>query len=76
MNTFKTALLLTGLTLLLLFGGAAIAGEQGMQFALLIAVVMNGAAYFFSDKIALAMSGAKPVTREQAPRLYAITERL
>ncbi|MGH9858765.1 MAG: protease HtpX, partial [Candidatus Acidiferrales bacterium] len=76
MNTFKTALLLTGLTLLLIFGGAAIAGERGMQFALIIAVVMNGAAYFFSDKIALAMSGAKPVTREQAPRLYAITERL
>lgn len=76
MNTFKTALLLTGLTLLLIFGGAAIAGERGMQFALIIAVVMNGAAYFFSDKIALTMSGAKPVTREQAPRLYAITERL
>ncbi|MGH9794316.1 MAG: zinc metalloprotease HtpX [Candidatus Acidiferrales bacterium] len=76
MNTFKTALLLTGLTLLLIFGGAAIAGERGMQFALIIAVVMNGAAYFFSDKIALAMSGAKPVTREQAPRLYAIAERL
>lgn len=76
MNTFKTALLLTGLTLLLLFGGAAIAGQRGMTFALILAVVMNGVAYFYSDKIALKMSGAHPVTREQAPRLYAITERL
>lgn len=76
MNTFKTALLLTALTLLLVVGGGAIAGERGMTFALVGAIVMNGIAYFMSDKIALAMSGAKPVTREQAPRLYAITERL
>jgi len=76
MNTFKTALLLTGLTLLLVIGGGAIAGERGMTFALVGAIVMNGIAYFFSDKIALAMSGAQPVTREQAPRFYSITERL
>jgi heat shock protein HtpX len=76
MNTFKTALLLTGLTLILVVGGAAIAGDRGVTMALAMAVVMNGIAYFFSDKIALAMSGAQPVTRDQAPRLYAITERL
>lgn len=76
MNAMKTAFLLTGLTLLLVAGGAAIAGEQGMTVALVIAILMNGISYFFSDKIALAMSGARPVTREQAPRLYAITERL
>src|SRR3990172_13174704 len=76
MNTFKTALLLTGLTLVLVIGGGAIAGERGITFALVGAVVMNGIAYFFSDKIALAMSGAQPVTPEQAPRLYSITERL
>ncbi|MCL6505915.1 MAG: zinc metalloprotease HtpX [Bryobacteraceae bacterium] len=76
MNTMKTALLLTGLTLLLLFGGAAVAGQNGMTVALVLAAIMNGVAYFFSDKIALRMSGARPVTREQAPRLYAITERL
>ena len=76
MNTFKTALLLTSLTLLLVVGGGAIAGERGLTFALIFAVAMNGIAYFFSEKIALAMSGAKPVTREQAPRFYAITERL
>ena len=64
------------LTLLLVFGGEAIAGRQGMTFGLVIAVFMNGIAYFFSDKIALASSGARPVTREQAPRLYAVMERL
>jgi heat shock protein HtpX len=76
MNTLKTGFLLTVLTLLLVVGGGAIAGEQGMAMAFGLAVLMNGVAYFFSDKIALSMSGAVPVTREQSPRLYAITERL
>lgn len=76
MNTFKTAMLLTALTLLLLFGGQLIAGQKGMTIALIFAVLMNGVAYFFSDKIALSMSGAKPVSREDAPRLYQIMDRL
>src|SRR5579863_2727434 len=76
MKRFKTAFFLTALTLLLLFAGAAIGGRSGMTIALGIAVVMNGVAYFFSDKIALASSGARPVTREQEPRLYAVMERL
>jgi heat shock protein HtpX len=75
-NTFKTALLLTGLTLLMLLVGDTIGGQRGMIMALGIAAVMNGVAYFFSDKIALASSGAQPVTREQAPKLYAVMERL
>src|SRR3989449_2997500 len=76
MNTLKTGLFLTALTLLLVLGGQAYGGRNGMTFALGIAVLMNGMAYFFSDKIALAMSGAQPVTREQAPRLYEVMERL
>jgi heat shock protein HtpX len=76
MNTFKTALLLTALSLVLLAIGGAFGGQQGLTLALGVAVVMNAIAYFFSDKIALSMSGARPVTRDQAPRLYAITERL
>jgi len=47
-----------------------------MTLALVMAVLMNGTAYFFSDKIALASSGAVPISREQAPRLYAVMERL
>ena len=76
MKTFKTALLLTALTLLLVLGGRFIAGQQGMTIALGLAVLMNGVAYFYSDKIALAASGAKPVSRQQVPRLYAVMERL
>jgi heat shock protein HtpX len=76
MRALKTTLLLTALTLLLLFGGQMLAGQRGMTMALVVAVVMNGTAYFFSDKIALRSSGAQPVTREQSPRLYAVMERL
>ena len=76
MKTFKTAFLLTALTLLLLFGGRAIGGQRGMTIALVIAILMNGVSYFFSDKIALASAGAQPISRDQAPRLYAIMERL
>jgi heat shock protein HtpX len=76
MRMLKTAFLLTLLTLILVVGGGAIAGEQGMTIGLGVAVVMNGVAYFFSDKIALKSSGARVVTREEAPRLYAVMERL
>jgi heat shock protein HtpX len=76
MRTLKTGFLLTLLTLLLVFGGEALGGRQGMTFGLVFAVIMNGGAYFFSDKIALASSGARPVSREEAPRLYAVMERL
>jgi heat shock protein HtpX len=75
-NTFKTAFLLTGLTLLLLFIGRAFGGQRGMVLALIFAAIMNFVSYFFSDKIALAMYRAQPVTREQLPRAYEIVERL
>ena len=64
MRAIKTLLLLTALTMLLVLG-ERIAGREGMTFGLIIAVVMNGGAYFFSDKIAIASSGARPVTREK-----------
>ena len=76
MKTLKTAFLLTALTLLLLFIGEAFGGRNGMTLALGVAVVMNGVAYFYSDKIALMSSGARPVSREESPRLYAVMERL
>jgi len=76
MKTLKTAFLLTVLTLLLLFVGEAFGGQRGLTLALIVAVIMNGGAYFFSDKIALMSSGARPVTREQLPRLYEVMERL
>jgi len=75
-NTFKTAFLLTALTLLLMFIGRTFGGQNGMFIALAFAVVMNFVSYFWSDKIALAMYRAQPVTREQLPRAYAAVERL
>ncbi len=75
-NTFKTALLLTAMTLFLLFIGQAFGGQRGLTMALVFAVIMNFTSYFFSDKIALAMYRAQPVTREQLPRAYEIVERL
>jgi heat shock protein HtpX len=75
-NTFKTAFLLTALTLLLMFIGRIFGGQNGMLLALIIAAVFNFVSYFFSDKLALAMYRAQPVTREELPRAYQIVERL
>jgi heat shock protein HtpX len=75
-NTFKTALLLTAMTLLLMVAGRVFGGERGMLIALIFAGVMNFISYFFSDKIALAMYRAQPVSRDDLPRVYNIVERL
>jgi heat shock protein HtpX len=64
------------LTLFLMAVGSYFGGRNGMSIGLGIAICTNAFAYFFSDKIALASSGAQPVTREQLPRLYAVMERL
>jgi len=76
MRVFRTTLLLAALTLFLMLIGQYFGGRGGMTMGLGIAVAMNAFAYFFSDKIALMSSGAKPVSREQLPRLYAVMERL
>ncbi|HEU4416003.1 MAG TPA: zinc metalloprotease HtpX [Candidatus Angelobacter sp.] len=76
MNNLKTFLLLTLLTLLAIGVGEYFGGQNGMILGFLIAAVTNFVSYFFSDKIALAMYRAQPVTREQLPRIYAVVERL
>ncbi|MGB7267672.1 MAG: zinc metalloprotease HtpX [Terracidiphilus sp.] len=76
MNALKTTLLLTGLTLLLILVGGYFGGENGMLIAFAIAAATNFISYFYSDKIALAMYRAQPVTREQLPRAYDVVERL
>jgi heat shock protein HtpX len=75
-NVFKTTLLLTAMTLLLMIAGRAFGGQNGMLIALAFAAVMNFVSYFYSDKIALAMYRAQPISREQLPRVYNIVERL
>lgn len=78
MNNAKTVGLLAVLTALLfwvtfaLFGGA----QNGPGLAIGVAVLFNFAAYFFSDKIALAATRARPVTEEELPQFYAIMRRL
>jgi heat shock protein HtpX len=76
MNTIKTTLLLAGLTGLLLVVGGALGGRGGMTIALLVAVVMNFSAYFFSDTIVLKAYRARPVGPAEAPGLYDVVARL
>ncbi|HVS87748.1 MAG TPA: zinc metalloprotease HtpX [Candidatus Acidoferrum sp.] len=76
MKILRTGALLILLSVLLVAAGGAIGGPNGLKIALGFAVLMNGISYFFSDKIALASSGAQPVSREELPRLYAVMERL
>src|ERR1700744_391770 len=75
-NVFKTTLLLTVMTLLLMLAGRALGGENGMFIALVFAGIMNFVSYFFSDKIALAVYRAQPHTRQELPRFYSIAGRL
>ena len=76
MNTFKTALLLTALTLVLVLVGLHFGGRNGMLLAFGIAVAMNFFSYFYSDKLALSMYRAQPVTRQQLPRVYNVVEQM
>ena len=75
-NMFKTALLLAVLTALLVLIGGAVGGQQGMLVAFVLALAMNFFSYWFSDKIVLAMYGARPIEESQAPALYRIVRTL
>jgi len=75
-STFKTFILLAGLTVLLLLIGQALGGRSGLYMALFMALIMNMVGYWFSDKIALAMSGAKEVSMNDAPELHQMIEKL
>lgn len=75
-GNLKTALLLGVLAGVLVGVGGLVGGTTGATFGLVFAVVMNFGAYWFSDKIALRMSRARPLSRDQAPELHAMVERL
>jgi heat shock protein HtpX len=75
-NMFKTVFLLTALTVLMLLVGRLIAGTGGMMFAFILALGMNFFSYWFSDKIALAMAGAKEVSEAEAPELHSVVNSL
>ena len=69
-NTLKTVALLGLLSAILLIGGQAIAGRNGLYIGLAMAVIMNFVSYFYSERIALSMYNAQPVTPEQNPDVY------
>src|SRR5207253_7403793 len=76
MNQLKTAFLLVAMTVLLVLVGHYLPIAGGIYWALGLAVVMKGAAYGFSDRIALASAQAQEVTAAQAPMLYRLADRL
>lgn len=80
MNSIKTVLLLGGMSGVLLFMGQSFGGQQGLVLAFGAAVLMNFFSYFFSEKMALSMSGAQRVSAEEHSQIYAriapMTERL
>ena len=76
MNNLKTGILLTLLTLLLVFLGSALGGQQGAIIAFGFAVIMNGSAYWFSDRVVLRMYKAQEVSETQSPELYGVVSDL
>jgi heat shock protein HtpX len=76
MNAIKTAFFLGLLSALIVAMGGLAGGRNGLWIALALAAVMNFFSYWFSDRIVLALHRAQPVSREQAPQLYEILERL
>ncbi len=75
-NTIKTYVLLAALGGLLVVGGGALWGGSGAYIGLAIGLVFVGSSYWFSDRIAIAASRAKPVTEAEAPQLYRIVREL
>lgn len=75
-NQFKTFLLLTFMSSLLLFAGSIIGGNSGALVALIIACIMNIVAYFYSDKIVLSMYQAQPLDKNEYNWIYDIVREL
>ena len=71
-NTIKTGMLMAALTALFMVAGQAMGGQSGMTVALLMALAMNFFAYWFSDKLALKMGGAREVEQSEAPVLHSL----
>jgi heat shock protein HtpX len=74
MNALKTTILLAALTGVLLLVGRALGGTAGMIIGLGFAILMNGASYWYSDRIALKMSRGREVTAAEAPELHRMVE--
>ena len=75
-NTLKTTFFLAVLSVLFIFIGSVIGGQNGATMALVMAGVMNIGAYWFSDKIVLAMYRARQVTEKELPELFSVVREL
>ena len=75
-NTLKTTFFLAVLSVLFIFIGSLLGGQSGATMALMMAAVMNIGAYWFSDKIVLAMYRARQVAEREAPELYGVVREL
>ena len=75
-NYFKTFVLMLALLALMMFVGELVGGPRGMVTFFLIGLAMNFVSYWFSDKIVLAMYGAKEVGERDLPQVYAIVRKL
>lgn len=75
-NVIKTIFLLGILSALFIGIGGYLGGQSGLIIAFIFALIMNGVAYFFSDKLALSASGAKPLTPEQSPKIHTMVQKL
>ncbi len=74
MNTVKTLFLLVLLSAIFLLIGGLVGGQTGLIIAFVVALGMNGFSYWFSDKLALKMSGSREVTPDQEPHLHRIVD--
>jgi heat shock protein HtpX len=75
-NWFKTFFWMIVLTVVLVLGGGLLFGQVGLVLGLLLALAMNGIAYFYGDRMALAAAQAQEVSPAEAPMLYALADRL
>lgn len=75
-NQLKTVMLMGLLTVIVIMAGGALGGRSGLYLALGLALVMNGASYWYSDKIVIKMTGSKPLIKENYPQLYDMVDRL
>ena len=75
-NLLKTAVLMAAITALFMAVGAFIGGQQGMMFALVVAIGLNFFSYWFSDKLVLKMYNAREVDASSAPQFHSMIAEL